>query len=169
MKKWCSIAAGLLIFVIVESSLAETQEPRVQRLNLVVSDMDRALQLYRDVLGFQLYRLVAHKEGSYAYELFQIDKKAQLREAMLSSPTQQRVLGLTEVRGVPLPPASAPSSQALVMQVKDLSKVIAEVQKLGLKVFSLDTLRTVDDRVIQEQGFIDWNGHLILVYSYVDG
>lgn len=166
MRVWHSVVLSILACLLFEQGIAQSQDPRVQRLNLVVSDMDRALRLYRDVLGFELYRLVAHEEGSYAYELFQIDKQAKLREAMLSSPTQQRVLGLTEVRGADLPNARIPSALALVVQVNDLTAVVAKVKDLGLQVFSRDTLRTVDDRVIHEQGFVDWNGHLILVYSY---
>ena len=146
----------------------QSKSLKLQRTNIVVSDMDRALSFYRDVLGFELFRLVSHKKGSYAYELFSIDPDADLREAMLSSPGQERVLGLTEIREQALPVQSNPSRVAVVIRVDDIDDVIHRAKELGLQLFSRDVLQTVDDRTIHEQGIIDWDGNLMLVYSYVD-
>lgn len=169
MRRSCGFFMVLSLFVSLlanaDDSAAAT---RLQRTNMLVSDMDRALSFYRDVLGFELFRLVSHKKGSYAYELFSISPEAELREAMLSSSTQERVLGLTEIKNQALPVATKPSRVAIVVHVADIDAVIQSAQDLGLHSFARDELQTVDDQTIHEQGILDWDGNLVLVYSYIN-
>jgi len=155
-----------MLFLGVSASAEEATTPRIQRTNMIVSDLERAFSLYRDVLGFEVFRVAEHGEDSYAYEIFEIDRSATLREAMLSSPTQARVLGLTEVTRVELETAAKPNRVALVVEVENFDETITAVRELGLTVFREDRLTTVDSREIAEQGFLDWDGNLTLVYSY---
>ena len=77
--------------------MAATNTPRFQRANFVVRDIDKALELYRDVLGFELAFVLDSPDDSYSYPVFEIDQSHSLRFAVLSAPGQPRVMALTEV------------------------------------------------------------------------
>ena len=64
---------------------------RFQRANFVVTDIDRALGFYRDVLGLKLDFVKDSPDDSYSYDVFEIDRAQKIRFAVLSSATQVRV------------------------------------------------------------------------------
>ena len=78
---------------------SERPLPYFQRAALLVDDMDRALAVYRDLLGFTLEVLGDDKTDSYAYEIFSIPRTVAIRFAALSSQSQQRTLALIEAPG----------------------------------------------------------------------
>jgi len=57
---------------------------RFQRANFVVHDLERALQFYRDILGFEVDYI--QDSPSDSYSVFEIDRHATLRFATLSAP-----------------------------------------------------------------------------------
>ncbi len=75
---------------------------RFQRANYVVSDLGRALGFYCDILGFTVEFQKVSEPDSYSYPVFEIDRSADMRFAVLSAPDQPRVMALTEVTGVEL-------------------------------------------------------------------
>jgi catechol 2,3-dioxygenase-like lactoylglutathione lyase family enzyme len=70
---------------------------RFQRANFLVSDLDRALILYRDILGMRLDHVEESEDDSYSYDVFEIDKKIQIKFALLSYSNQPRIMALTEL------------------------------------------------------------------------
>ena len=52
---------------------------RFQRANFVVSDLERALGFYCDVLGMSVEFQKESEEDSYSYPVFEIDRSAQMR------------------------------------------------------------------------------------------
>ena len=46
---------------------------RFQRANYLVSNKERALLLYRDILGMSLDFMKVSEEDSYSYDVFDID------------------------------------------------------------------------------------------------
>ena len=52
---------------------------RFQRTNLVVRDLDRALAIYRDVLGFEVDYQKTSAPDSYSYRVFGFPPEAVLR------------------------------------------------------------------------------------------
>ncbi len=135
-----------------------------KRITLVVADIERSLQVYRDILGFQINSLTDSDDDSYSYPVFKIPKEARIRFATLDSPSQERTLGLTEVKGCPLPSPQAPIMSASVIKVEKLSKVIEEIQALGLETTEPETDGN-DQFTFLEQAFIDFDGHLIVLYE----
>ena len=90
--------------------------PRFQRANFVVRDIDRSLNFYRDVLGFEVAFVKDSPDDSYSYPVFEIDKSQSIRFAVLSTATQLRVMALTEVPAE-LDPVPLPRRSAIVLEV----------------------------------------------------
>lgn len=141
---------------------------RFQRANYVVSDLDRALRVYEGILGLKVVSLNELAAGDYGYEVFGVDSTAKIRAATLSSPTQTRVMGLTEVKGMEMKPSALPYRAAIVLDVADYDGVIARAHAEGLEVFSVDHLVTGEGRIGRQQGFLDHDGHLIVIYKLDD-
>jgi len=138
---------------------------RLQRPNLVVADLERSLRLYRDILGFRVDFIKDSPEDSYSYPVFEIPSHAPLRFAVLSANDEQpRSLALTEVRDVELSPAPLPRRNALVLNIETIDEVLAAVAREGLHVYPEERLVTQDGRIGREIGFVDHDGHLVVIY-----
>lgn len=134
----------------------------------VVTDMERALTLWRDVLGLQLGAITTSGPNSYSREVFNIPAEAQMRFCTLSAgPTQVRTLALLEVKGVTLPPKTGIRTTGAVINANGrLAEIIAKAQAMGLTVFSPRVLASVGQGDGTEQGFLDWDGNVIVLYEY---
>ena len=165
--------AGLLLAIILATVPAAAQAPpaagavQIKRPNLVVSDMDRALRVYRDILGFKVFALDPSGPESYSYPVFQFPKDAKLRMATLSTDTAVRILALTELTGAPLPPKPVPHRDAVVIEVKGIARIIERVKAEGLHVVPPKTSKTPEGMTFIEQAFEDYDGHLIVLYEIV--
>ena len=141
------------------------QKVRFQRANYVVSDLERSLDFYCNVLGFKLVFQKVSDADSYTYDVFEIDRSAGLRFAVLATDTQENVMALTEVTGLDLPSKSPPFTSAIVLDVSDIDDIIAEVKNRGLTCYREDHLVTQDGRKGREYGFLDYDGNLIVIYK----
>jgi catechol 2,3-dioxygenase-like lactoylglutathione lyase family enzyme len=137
---------------------------RFQRVNYLVSNLERALLMYRDVLGLQVEFVIDSESDSYSYPVFEIDSAAALRFAVLSSPTQARVMALTEVTGVVLAEQRLPRRSAIVLEIEDIDGVKADCARHGFKVYPEERLETHDGRIGREVGLVDDDGNLIVIY-----
>lgn len=137
--------------------------PRFQRGNFVVSDLDRALSFYCDILGFEVAFSKDSEPDSYSYDVFEIPKDKKLRFAVLSSPTQPRVMALTEISGT-LQAAETPRRSAIVVEIPEIDEVVEKCNAAGLKVYEEDHLITRDEREGREVGVVDYDGNLVVIY-----
>ena len=138
---------------------------RFQRANLVVADLERSLAMYRDVLGLSVDYIKDSLPTSYSYPVFEFPSDAKLRFCTLSSAHQLRVLALTEVTGIELPPPRVPRSGALVFEVEKMTETVQALEALpGVMGYPEGTLHTQDGRVGREKGIVDADGHLIVLY-----
>ena len=53
--------------------------PHVKRGNFVVADIDRALTIYRDILGLTAGPVQPSSDDSYSYPVFKIPREAKMR------------------------------------------------------------------------------------------
>jgi len=139
-----------------------------KRITILVKDIDRSLTIYRDILGFSLSSLSESAKDSYAYPVFKIPKEALVRFASLNSPDQIRTIGMTEVTGIELPKPSHPIMTASVIRVKDLERTMQKIIDLGLEHTEMKIDETESAGLFKEQSFIDFDGHLIVVYELLD-
>lgn len=141
-----------------------------KRQALVVSDMERALELYRDVLGFNLHSLTESGPDSYSYEVFNIPREAQIRFATLDGgETQIRTLALLEPEGIELAPQTGVRRAAAVINANGRYDAIhAAIKAMGLETLEPRPLGDPSDArgVGVELGFLDWDGNLIVLYQF---
>ncbi len=137
--------------------------PRFQRANFVVTDLERSLGFYRDILGMRVDFTKESDAGSYSYPVFEIPRERRLRFAVLSYEGQPRVMALTEVEG-PLEPVPHPRRGAIVVEHPDIDGVIEASRAAGLHVYEEEHLVTQDGREGRELGVVDFDGNLVVLY-----
>ncbi len=135
---------------------------RFQRANFLVSDMQRALSFYVDVLGMGVAFVKEGRDTSYSHKVFAIDSVKRVGFAALSTPTQPRVMALTEVPGLTKQPE--PRRSAIVLNVEDVDGVVARAKAGGFEVFVEEQLITHDGRIGREIGILDADGNLSVIY-----
>ncbi len=137
----------------------------IRRPCLTISNLERSLTLYQDILGFKLTYSSKASSDSYLYSLFNLPPEAEITFASLDSPHEPRVLALTEVKGIKLSPPNMSYSCALVIQVNQLKNKIEQVKKLNLEVIKPNTFTTENNLNFTEQTFRDFDGHPLLLYE----
>ncbi|MEQ8510801.1 MAG: VOC family protein [Rhodospirillaceae bacterium] len=146
-----------------------TNSPTFKRINLCVSDLDRSLAIYCDILGFTIDYQKVSDEDSYSYPVFTFPKEAKLRFATLNSKSQERTMALTEVKGIELPPMPVPRMVAAVINCPEFDAVLEKVAAAGLEVVPPQILPNPDGTAKgRESAFIDPDGHLIVIYVLDD-
>ncbi len=138
---------------------------RFQRSNHVVADLDRALTFYQGVLGVDVTFTLPPNPASYSYAVFDIPREAVMRFCVLSTDTQERVMALTEVKGVDIVPLPHPRRSAIVLEIDEPDTVMAAARALGLTVYDEEVLKTKDGRVGREIGIVDFDDNLIVIYK----
>ena len=138
---------------------------RFQRANYLVSDKERALLLYREVLGMELEYLKDSPADSYSYEVFDIDPALAIEFATLSYQGQPRVLALTILGAGNLAPNPSPRRSAIVIEVESVEATVTACQGHGFKCFRVDQLVTPDGREGKEAGILDDDGNLVVIYN----
>jgi catechol 2,3-dioxygenase-like lactoylglutathione lyase family enzyme len=137
-----------------------------KRVTLVVADMDRSLEIYHDILGFQLDGVTESSAESYSYPVFKIDPQAKLRFATLSAgPEQVRTMALAEITGIELPKPGRPFMTASVIRVDDLDGTFKKLEALGLETVPPTISERPGEFKFKEQAFVDFDGHLIVLYQ----
>ncbi len=138
---------------------------RFQRGNFVVADIEKALTFYRDVLGFTVEYILGHNPDSYSIPVFAIPQGAELGFCALNTPTQQRVMALTQISKIALAPVPHPRRSAIVLEADDPDAVIAGARALGLQVYDEEELHTQDGRIGREIGIVDFDDNLVVIYK----
>lgn len=144
--------------------MANNETTRFQRANYVVSNLDRALALYRDILGLNVEFMHESEPDSYSYPVFEIDESAQLRFCVLNTATQPRVLALTEITGIELEQIPMPRRSAIVLDVPNIDEVLSGCAEAGFHVYPEEQLVTHDGRIGREIGIVDDDGNLVVIY-----
>jgi catechol 2,3-dioxygenase-like lactoylglutathione lyase family enzyme len=137
----------------------------LKRPCLIVGDLQRSLKIYQDILGFRLDYVGEASATSYLYTVFQLPAQTKLTFAALSTDHEPRAIALAEAKQVELPPPQPPYRIATVIQVEDLAAVIQQIQALDLPIVPPSSFTAPPNQIFTEQGFHDFDGHLIIVYQ----
>ena len=138
----------------------------IRRPTLMVRDMDRALALYRDILGLRLGRLSQDPADSYVYTAFNIPKGSVVIHATFDTGTDQRVLSLIAVRSMPPPPSPRREGLRTAAMLVNANGRLDEIRRLltagGYRQMPCHTLAPNGT----ECAFLDADGHLIALYQF---
>ncbi len=155
----------------MENNFPSTNTPLVKeglhlkRPCLIVSDLQRSLKIYQDILGFRLDYVGEASPESYLYKVFQIPAQAKLTFATLSTKHELRALALTEVKGITLPKVNSSHRVGIVIQVDDVLSVINQIKELGLTIIEPTFFTAPPNLSFTEQGFYDFDEQLIVLYQ----
>ncbi len=138
---------------------------RFQRANYLVSNKDRALLLYRDILGMNLDFMKQSEDDSYSYDVFEIDKSISIEFALLSYKDQPRVMALTILGDGNLELNPLPRRAAICIEVDDVDDILGKCEKNNFHYFKEEHLVTHDGREGREIGILDDDGNLTVIYK----
>ena len=138
---------------------------RFQRANYLVSNKERALLLYRDILGISLDFMKVSEEDSYSYDVFDIDDSIAIEFALLSYQDQPRVMALTILGDGNLEKNPLPRRAAICIEVDDVDDAVSKCNENGFHCYGEEHLITHDGREGKEGGILDDDGNLIVIYK----
>lgn len=144
----------------------------VKRPALVVNNLERSLEIYRDILGFEVQFIKASASNSYSYDVFNIPRHIAMRFATLTADGPDvSIFGLIEAPGARSKPrCDEIRASAVVIHVDDLDAVVSALQaRADVTIMPPFALTTQDGRTGREVCMIDPDGHAILLYHIDKG
>jgi catechol 2,3-dioxygenase-like lactoylglutathione lyase family enzyme len=137
-----------------------------QRATFLVADLERAIAFYRDVLGFRLAFIKESDANAYAYDVFAIARDTPIRLATLSTTSQQRTLGLIEVKGLATA-QETPRRAAIVLGAGEgFDALLDRAKAAGAPLYDEHVLKGVDGREGREAALLDPDGNLIVLFTF---
>ena len=143
----------------------------VKRPAIVVDNLERSLEIYRDILGFKVAFSKASSDTSYSYDVFNIPRHIAMQFATLTADGPDvSVFGLIEAPGArALPASDAVRASAIVIHIDDLDTVLSRLKlREDVTIMSEFALTTQDGRKGREVAIIDPDGHAILLYTIAE-
>ena len=152
------------VFVLL-ISLGINASPDLKRINLIVSDLDQSLEIYRDVIGMEVFEIKNSEKGSYAYKVFNLPEDADMRYASLNIGSKTRGFSLTEIKNAELPSLDGIKMTTAVIQVKGLREIYDKIIDMNLYSTEIDEDTTPEGITFAEFSFTDYDGHLVVLYE----
>lgn len=139
-------------------------DPYVHRSNFLVADLDRALLLYRDILGFKVDVMMPVKPDSFMYDIFNVDRAGKMRIAFLSSPDHRfGAIGMTEIKGVELPSVKGPYPSVLIVEVKGRFESLYEKMRAAKPALKVGRVYELTNPSRREFPVTDYDGNRIII------
>ena len=111
---------------------------KVHHHKICVTDMDRSLRFYRDLLGFELI-YDAERSGSDYDQIMDL-KDCRLRVVMLQDPSEQSMLGLLQFYHPPMQAHQGTVTMqgfcTLALEVDDIDADFGRLTQAGVKALS---------------------------------
>lgn len=138
----------------------------IRRPSLMVRDMDRALALYRDILGLRLGRRYFDAPDSYVYPAFNVPRGTRVEHATLDAGQNVRALSLVAVASMPRPPRreGLRTSAILINANGRLQEILRRLTAGGYRTMPCQPMKPAGT----ECAFLDADGHLISLYEIPD-
>lgn len=136
---------------------------QLHRPNILVADMERALRVYRDILGFQVNFLL--DALGVAPEMFGLPHDTKMRMAFISEGRGAfGSLALSEAQDVDIPESQPPYPFCIIIEVKEgrLAGILDELRTEGLQVGTAYELEQPDRTDVT---ITDHDGHRVTLFE----
>ncbi len=135
-------------------------DPYVHRSNFIVADLERALRVYRDIIGFKIDAMAP--ASTFMDDVLNIPAEAETRIAFLSSVEGEfGNIAMTEIKGVDLPRNNGIHSSVLIVEVqRDMETLFHQLKAEGCEVDKIYELSRPSRREIP---FTDLDGHRVIL------
>ncbi|MFW6299346.1 MAG: VOC family protein [Oceanicaulis sp.] len=151
-------STAMIALALTGAEPGTVESVRVRRPSLMVSDLERAKDLYADVLGFEFAPVSTLAPGASAYAVFGASPDATLRFSALDTDEKAGALGLLEVTGAPLPDGGR---AVIVLDAGERFDAIREgVLALGLTATGVSPLGEG-----REMAFSDFDGNRLYIFE----
>ena len=136
---------------------------QLHRPNILIADMDRALSIYRDILGFKVDFLLDALD--VAPEMFGLPPATKMRMAFVSEGRGAfGSLALSEAKGIDLPIRSAPYASATIIELRE-GLLAATLEKLKAAGLEVGRAYELDNPPRTDVSFTDHDGHRIVLFE----
>jgi len=136
---------------------------QVHRPNILVGDMERALRIYRDILGFRVNFLLDALD--VAREMFGLPEGTKMRMAFLSEGKGAfGSLALTEAQGIVSPRREPPYQACVIIELREgrLPEVLDRLRAEGCEVGRAYEL---EQPTRTDVSFSDTDGNRIVIFE----
>ena len=147
------------------AAAAEGVEPGIHRVSLLVSDLERSLNFYEEVLGLEPDEVVQHEANSFVHDLFGLEADETAREVLMRSRNRSSTVGLVEVRNAGLDIVANRGRSALWVEVRRFDRVVEQVRELGLTIYDERSTVNLSRQPVRERVVVDWDGNRIVLYA----
>lgn len=150
------------------ATVEPTYKTNFQRATYLVSDIERSLKIYRDILGFKIDFYKDYGEDSYAYEIFNIKPSTPLNFCALSTDDEFRCFALLELKNTDLEMRSDLRRSAIIVRIEHFDIAVDKLKNMKLTIYDEHQLKTKDGRLGRELGFLDFDDNLVVIYCITD-
>jgi len=149
---------------------------RVKRPLLIVSDLERSLKFYVDVIGLELYSVDPYYDRnpqSLGYEMFGVAQGARKRMAMLNTSNEIRGITTQEIKDMPVKFEQRPRAFTVLFETDDLFGIRQRAQAAGFRIIEpqlADIPETTQTPRLRfaELAVIDPDDHVVAFFQYFE-
>ena len=136
---------------------------QVHRPNVLVSDMDRALRIYRDILGFKVNFLLDALD--VATDMFGLPPDTKMRMAFLSEGKGTfGSLAISEARGIVIPKREPPFQACVIIELKE-GRLPAVVEQLRAEGCEMGKAFELEQPTRTDIAFTDPFGNRVVIFE----
>ena len=158
--------AAIMAMTTLSTAQAADGGPILKRVPIVVSDMEKSLRLYRDILHLSIESDNMMKPDPHDERVFNVPPGGLRRSVKFNlSPDQIRAIGLFEVKGYKGVDANAVHDHGIVLRVTHIDEIFAQAKAAELRIIDFVDLTTNTGDKGRELSLLDPDGHLVLVYQ----
>ena len=149
---------------------------RVKRPLVIVSDLERSLDFYVDVVGLEVYKIDPYYNRdpkSLGYELFDVPVGARKRMAMLNTSDEVRGLTIQEIKDMEFDFKGKPRAFTILFETDDLVGIRRRAAAAGFRVIEPLIVEIPETNAaprlrFMEFGIIDPDNHVVSFFQYFD-
>ncbi len=158
----------LILTALCVSTAATADDPSIilKRVPIVVSDMEKSLKLYRDILKLTVETDKKMKPDAHDEKVFNVPAGGMTRSVKFNiTPEQIRAVGLFEVKGYKGKDPKGVHDHGIVFRTTRMDDILAQVKTGGYRIIDFVDLTTSGGEKGRELSMLDPDGHLVLVYQ----